>query len=624
MRIDKLSIKTVTVAIFMMVGIVAIVLSLFAGAYFRKAALDAQVSSLSRVIEVASQEILRVVSKQTFDLGTKLGHNKQLIQALQETDAGASQNRLVTLLDDPFISGFVGFAKINLVKLRVYSLDLEPVAESSAGITGLENHLPDYLAARVIQRTRTERLQAIDALWLSAKGPLYSTLVPVGGLRSVGYLEVIVDPAFNLPDIGNITKTPISVFSMAGAHININEQNYTDSLLPVEFILLTSAGEPAFRIVGYEDVSRLSNTMEHTQIVTTGGFLLLTLITLLFALWLFSRFLFVPLGQMVQDMKQIAHGKLNLPVNKKGLREFSTLAKSFESMANQVKIRTNDLERLLDLDDSAILCFGHEGEAVYFNKGATALFGYPDDEISDLDLDDLFADDIVQLMKDAVQPNTTVQSNTLHTPLGCVRKDGHVFQSDAVINPLDVMGGFGYTIVLNPVADEKDDRLTNHVVNTIEQNEQRMRAVEQSLNNILEIAKNNPGMISGVGDLERPALPGLKTDDDKRLLREQVVQVMRSALACWEHDLNKTKLDLAEESRIWPVYIDKSTPTTRTLDKYLHTDSCPKNPRNQRVIDTAEFVLRKMGRKTTLGRKQLQQALDEFRLLISGLKTAGK
>ena len=624
MRIDKLSIKTVTIAIFLMVGIVAIILSLFAGAYFRQAAMDAQVGSLSRVIEVASQEILRDVSKQTFDLGMKLGHNKQLIQTLQETDGEAAHERLTTLLDDPFINGFVGFAKINLVKLRVYSPDLALVAESSAGITGLENYLSEYLVARVTQRSKTERLQAIDALWLSAKGPMYSTLVPVGGLRAVGYLEVIVDPVFNLPDIGNITKTPISVFSMAGAHININEQVDTDSLLPVEFILLTFAGEPAFRIVGYEDVSRLSKTMEHTQMVTTGGFLLLTLITLLFALWLFSRFLFVPLGQMVEGMKQIAQGKLNLTVNKKGLHEFSTLAKSFESMANQVKIRTNDLERLLDLDNSAILCFGHDGEAVYFNKGATALFGYQDDEISDLDLGDLFSEDIVQLMKDAVRLNAAVQGNALHIQLGCIRKDGHAFQSDAVINPLDVMGGFGYTIVLNPVSDETDDGLTNYLVNSIEQNEQRMHAVEQSLNSILEIAKNNPGMISGVGDLERPALPGLKTDDDKRLLREQVVQVMQSALACWEHDLNKTKLDLAEESKIWPVYIDKSTPTTRTLDKYLHTESCPKNPRNQRVIDTAEFVLRQMNRRTTLGRKQLQQALDDFRGLISGLKTAKK
>ena len=87
MRIDKLSIRTVTISIFTMVGVVAIVLSLFAGTYFKRAAMDAQVSSLSRVIEVASQEILREIGKQTFDLGMKLGHNKQLIQALQEKGA---------------------------------------------------------------------------------------------------------------------------------------------------------------------------------------------------------------------------------------------------------------------------------------------------------------------------------------------------------------------------------------------------------------------------------------------------------------------------------------------------------------------------------------------------------
>jgi hypothetical protein len=80
MRIEALSIKAVTVIIFTMIGIVAIVLSLFAGSYFRQAALDAQMNSLSRVIEVASQEVIREVRGYTFDLGMKLGHSKELIQ----------------------------------------------------------------------------------------------------------------------------------------------------------------------------------------------------------------------------------------------------------------------------------------------------------------------------------------------------------------------------------------------------------------------------------------------------------------------------------------------------------------------------------------------------------------
>ena len=60
MRIETLSIKTATVVIFVMIGCVASILSLWAGSYFRQAALDAQIGSLSRVIEVASQEMLKI------------------------------------------------------------------------------------------------------------------------------------------------------------------------------------------------------------------------------------------------------------------------------------------------------------------------------------------------------------------------------------------------------------------------------------------------------------------------------------------------------------------------------------------------------------------------------------
>ena len=198
----------------------------------------------------------------------------------------------------------------------------------------------------------------------------------------------------------------------------------------------------------------------------------------------------------------------------------------------------------------------------------------------------------------------------------CKHKDGHEFQITAVINCIDVMGQSGYAIAL--------DTATSGQAEITGQSEQRLDAVEQSLSSLLEFARNNPGLMSGAGNIGLLESMGEKTDTQKTLIREQAVNVMGLALTCWERDLGKTKLELAEESTIWPVYIDKSTPTTRTLDKYLKLDSCPKNPRNQRVIDTAEFVLRKMRNRTTVGRKKLQDALDAFRLLLSGMISAGK
>ncbi|MCW9013665.1 MAG: PAS domain-containing protein [Gammaproteobacteria bacterium] len=620
MRIESFSIRAVTVIIFLMIGVVAIILSILAGSYFKRAALDAQMTSLSRVIEVASQEMLKQVKSHTFDLGMKLGHSNELIRAINDIDQTGGRSRLVDLLDDPFINGFVGFSNINLEKIRVYGLDLNLLVESKQGIEGLDKSLADYLINKIGRRQGIERLKAMDALWMSPKGPMFSTLVPIGGLRLIGYLEIIVNPVFNLPDIGKITETPISVYSVTGELINIDEQrNENSSYLPIKFVLNTSDGQPAFRIIGYEDVAHLNAEMDKTQIVTISGFLLLSLSTLMFALWLFSRFLFVPLRRMINDMEKMTHGRLDLTINKKGLREFYILATTFNSMANQVRVRTNELERLLDLDGSAILGFGNDNEAVYFNKSATGLFGYTSEEITDLDLSDLFADDIQQLMADFNESGEAAKKK-LHTQLNCISKAGDVFRCDAIISLIDVKdeGGYGYALVLSPVSESSDRAAANNSLLAVEHSDQRIDVIEQSLNSLLEIAKNDPGLLSSLTHLDQSVLQGTGIVSDKVQLREQAVAVMRSAMTCWEHDMGKTKLDLAEESKIWPVYIDKSTPTTRTLDKYLNLESCPKNPRSQRVIDTAEFVLRKTKNQQTPHRQKLEEELAAFRLSRSG------
>jgi len=618
MRIENLSIKTATIGIIMMLGIVSIVLSILAGGYFKKSALDAQMGSLSRVIEVAAQEVLREAKNNSFDLGMKLGHSKELINAMANLPQDATQNNISRILDDPFLNGFVGFAKIDLEKIRVYGLDLNFIAESNEGIKGLNKHLSDFLIKDIGRRQGIERLKAIDALLMTPEGPLLSSIIPIGGLHLTGYLEIIVNPVFNLSNISNITQTPISIYSSTNESININTKLLEhDRYLPINFILHTSDQQPAFRIVGHENVNKLNSEMNKTQFITISSFLLLSLITLAIALQLFNRFLFAPLNKMVQDMEKIAHGRLDLRIDKKGLRDFFILANTFNSMTDQVRVRTNDLEHLLDLEGNAILCFGNDYEAVYFNKISTDLFGYDADEIADLEPADLFIENIAQLMHDPENENSSLK-NKQQVKLQCTHKDGHIFECDAIVSLIDVQGDTGYAIILSRVEEDMQNDVVENSHTNPAQNEQRIKLIEKSLHSLLEIAKNDPVLLSGLTNLDKSKLQISNTSNDKLKLREQAVTVMRSSLTCWEHDLGKSKLDLAEDSRIWPVYLDKSTPTTRTLDKYLHIDSCPKNPRIQRVIDTAEFVLKAMGKKATPHRQTLEQALDALRLYRSG------
>ena len=70
-----------------------------------------------------------------------------------------------------------------------------------------------------------------------------------------------------------------------------------------------------------------------------------------------------------------------------------------------------------------------------------------------------------------------------------------------------------------------------------------------------------------------------------------LVKLLQTTLGFWERYSGKTKVQLAEESQCWRVYIDGTTVKTRTFDKYLKLHSLPSNPRWRLVIRTAYFVL---------------------------------
>ncbi len=73
--------------------------------------------------------------------------------------------------------------------------------------------------------------------------------------------------------------------------------------------------------------------------------------------------------------------------------------------------------------------------------------------------------------------------------------------------------------------------------------------------------------------------------------KDNIVSLLRTSLNLWERYTNKGKVELAEQSRCWRVYVDGTTVKTRTFDKYLSAKSIPDRPRWRAVVRTANFVL---------------------------------
>jgi hypothetical protein len=94
--------------------------------------------------------------------------------------------------------------------------------------------------------------------------------------------------------------------------------------------------------------------------------------------------------------------------------------------------------------------------------------------------------------------------------------------------------------------------------------------------------------------------------------RRSLVEVMTLALDCWQKAKHKGKIELAEESGLWRVYMDRSSLQTRTLDKYLLVETLPRNPRWRDVVRTAEYVLRHAPQPGP-EREQLADALAQLK-----------
>ena len=351
MRVERLSIRTLTVGVLILLGLIPLAHTFIAKLHFRDAALDSQVKSLSQVVEVASREALAEMRQQMVTAAHAVQARPELRSGLRRALDG-DRKALQDALDEPFLKGFVGAGRIDLVKLRAFGRDFTPIARSRQGIDDLGPELPGPLSQTVRGRTGVDRIKAAGGLWQHDNRPLYSVIVPIGELKPVGYLELVTDPLFNLSGVAEMVQMPLVIEDSAETAL-FQSPDYGrdvipagDDFVPAAHTLADANGAPAYRMVAYEDVAELYADMHDTQVTVTFWFSLLTLIVLGSALWLLGRFVVHPIQSLARDMERCRGGDLCVPVGQPGLKELNVLASSFREMTGELKRRTDELEQL--------------------------------------------------------------------------------------------------------------------------------------------------------------------------------------------------------------------------------------------------------------------------------------
>ncbi|MCW8853678.1 MAG: diguanylate cyclase [Gammaproteobacteria bacterium] len=346
----RVSIKHLTIVLLFVVGAMSVLVSLISSEYFINAAGNSQLISVKNIVDLTTNEVVDHAHNKALQLAHSMAQNKSINNVLKKKSK-VDNYSLSALLDDPFVKGFAGSNDIELVKIRSYDLDLNFIAESNSGILTLDNKLPDVIYARAYPRTGAERVMALSDMWLSNDVPFYSVLVPIGGIKIAGYLEVVINPVANLIKLPSRIHMPVSIRSVSETGNYYYRANVpVMNILTVDHVIYNFFGDPVMRLIAYNDITGLNHEMRKTVFSSISIFTCLVVLILIVSLWLFQQFLFKPLAAIQNDINKIKQGDITHDLSIDGFSEISVLARAFNKMKLEVYQRTQDLERLTAQD----------------------------------------------------------------------------------------------------------------------------------------------------------------------------------------------------------------------------------------------------------------------------------
>ena len=332
----KVGITAVIVIIFVFVGALAISITMMGISFVQESSIKAQQHSLGRVVRVTSKNVLEDLLVESATLGTETGSSKAFRKAEKKAkDSSADLSSLVSLLDAPFSERFVTSGALDLAKIRFYDKKLNLIAASSLGV-GLAP-LDEKFKAAALNRDKKEKFKPIQFLFVHADQAFQSVVVPYGGLRLKGYIEIVAMPAYNLGKMERTIESAIQI-RVHEALVYQSEswqENNSDYVDASSHIL--SHEEGGFSVSTQEDISHLMASLYKTKLLIVTIYIILLCLTLLGSFIFLNGTLFKPIKRFLVDLEKITKGDLTVTTQSKGLRELQEISHGVQSLLASFK-----------------------------------------------------------------------------------------------------------------------------------------------------------------------------------------------------------------------------------------------------------------------------------------------
>ena len=263
---------------------------------------------------------------------------------------------------------------------------------------------------------------------------------------------------------------------------------------------------------------------------------------------------------------------------------------------------------MLEEADEALLGITTEGIIDFASAGAETLFDLERELLINTHIDRL----LVTPFKAQYEANHSPESETQEFDLACKNINGP-FAERVTVSQATFGQKRGWSLIFHCMPATSQSLTGRHSNEKV----QALTSAITSLSKyVLTTDQQLINELRALGPDFSSLADKLSIDNDGDGLRIQIVETMKTALECWQSSTGEGKIELAEKSKLWRVYLDRSSLQTRTLDKYLQIDTLPKSPRWRTVLSTAEYVLAHC-KLSASDREKLEQAKAALRTQVN-------
>lgn len=257
-----------------------------------------------------------------------------------------------------------------------------------------------------------------------------------------------------------------------------------------------------------------------------------------------------------------------------------------------LKMMQQQLAYILDTLKEAILAVNENREVCFSNTACSRLLRFDGHELLGRPVEDLFVHLNREPGKDPIEQ---IKAESGLVNMLC--KDQSTRPCTIAVTAMDIEQERLAVLIIRDasVVSYKTGAAPAHdVIERINKNRRRIEMLERAMA-IRESSIAETTIQQGVQQIQATLTKMEKswapiTQDIEK--NQMAVIVMNQALEYWKEATGLTKADLAEQSGLWKVYMNKNGfERTQTLDKYLDSEKFPKNPRWSQIYKTVDFVL---------------------------------